>query len=99
MTKNKMRKASAAYAATHESASIRRCWSTWNVAIEQGLLESCDHSGHVLDPVVGQDPRIAGLRCAVGRGGMKAHHLRTHWHGVVCRTRLLVREASRCARC
>ena len=25
-----MRQAFAAYAGTHEAASIRRCWSTWN---------------------------------------------------------------------
>ena len=31
ITKNTMRAAFAAYAATHEPASIRRCWSTWNV--------------------------------------------------------------------
>ncbi len=29
-TKDAMRQAFAAYAATHEAASIRRCWSTWN---------------------------------------------------------------------
>ena len=34
ITKNKMRAAFAAYAATHEPASIRRCWSTWNVLCE-----------------------------------------------------------------
>ena len=31
VTKRKMRAAFAAYAATHEPASIRRCWSTWNM--------------------------------------------------------------------
>jgi integrase/recombinase XerC len=31
ITKDNMRAAFAAYASTHESASIRRCWSTWNV--------------------------------------------------------------------
>jgi integrase/recombinase XerC len=31
ITKNTVRAAFAAYAATHEPASIRRCWSTWNV--------------------------------------------------------------------
>ena len=31
ITKDSMRAAFAAYAATHEPASIRRCWSTWNV--------------------------------------------------------------------
>jgi integrase/recombinase XerC len=31
ITKNNMRAAFAAYASTHEPASIRRCWSTWNV--------------------------------------------------------------------
>ena len=31
ITKNDMRAAFAAYASTHEPASIRRCWSTWNV--------------------------------------------------------------------
>ena len=31
ITKDNMRAAFAAYAATHEPASIRRCWSTWNV--------------------------------------------------------------------
>jgi integrase/recombinase XerC len=31
ITKENMRAAFAAYAATHEPASIRRCWSTWNV--------------------------------------------------------------------
>ena len=31
ITKNTMRAAFAAYASTHEPASIRRCWSTWNV--------------------------------------------------------------------
>lgn len=30
ITKDAMRSAFAAYAATHEPASIRRCWSTWN---------------------------------------------------------------------
>jgi len=34
ITKNTMRAAFAAYAATHEPASIRRCWSTWNVLCE-----------------------------------------------------------------
>lgn len=31
ITKDSMRHAFAAYARDHESASIRRCWSTWNV--------------------------------------------------------------------
>jgi site-specific recombinase XerC len=31
ITKDIMRAAFAAYASTHEPASIRRCWSTWNV--------------------------------------------------------------------
>jgi len=31
ITKNIMRAAFAGYASTHEPASIRRCWSTWNV--------------------------------------------------------------------
>ena len=31
ITKDAMRAAFAAYAATHEPASIRRCWSTWNM--------------------------------------------------------------------
>jgi integrase/recombinase XerC len=31
ITKDNMRRAFAVYASTHESASIRRCWSTWNV--------------------------------------------------------------------
>ena len=31
ITKSKMRATFAAYASTHEPASIRRCWSTWNV--------------------------------------------------------------------
>jgi integrase/recombinase XerC len=31
VTKDHMRAAFAAYASTHEPASIRRCWSTWNV--------------------------------------------------------------------
>ena len=31
ITRDNMRAAFAAYAATHEPASIRRCWSTWNV--------------------------------------------------------------------
>jgi site-specific recombinase XerC len=31
ITKDTMRAVFAAYAATHEPASIRRCWSTWNV--------------------------------------------------------------------
>ena len=31
ITKDNMRAAFAAYASTHEPASIRRCWSTWNV--------------------------------------------------------------------
>jgi integrase/recombinase XerC len=31
LTKDAMRRAFACYAATHEPASIRRCWSTWNV--------------------------------------------------------------------
>jgi integrase/recombinase XerC len=31
ITKNSMRAAFAAYAEDHEAASIRRCWSTWNV--------------------------------------------------------------------
>jgi site-specific recombinase XerC len=30
MTTNAMRTAFAAYADSHEAASIRRCWSTWN---------------------------------------------------------------------
>jgi site-specific recombinase XerD len=30
ITKESMRRAFAAYADTHEAASIRRCWSTWN---------------------------------------------------------------------
>ncbi len=30
ITKDTMRQAFAAYAQTHEAASIRRCWSTWN---------------------------------------------------------------------
>jgi integrase/recombinase XerC len=34
ITKDNMRAAFAAYAATHEPASIRRCWSTWNVLCE-----------------------------------------------------------------
>jgi integrase/recombinase XerC len=31
ITKDSMRQAFATYAETHEAASIRRCWSTWNV--------------------------------------------------------------------
>jgi site-specific recombinase XerD len=31
ITKDSMRQAFAAYARDHEAASIRRCWSTWNV--------------------------------------------------------------------
>lgn len=31
ITRSKLRAAFAAYASTHEPASIRRCWSTWNV--------------------------------------------------------------------
>jgi hypothetical protein len=31
ITKDHMRTAFAAYACSHERASIRRCWSTWNV--------------------------------------------------------------------
>jgi integrase/recombinase XerC len=31
ITKENMRAAFAAFASTHEAASIRRCWSTWNV--------------------------------------------------------------------
>ena len=31
ITKDSMRTAFAAYARDHEAASIRRCWSTWNV--------------------------------------------------------------------
>jgi len=31
ITKDAMRRAFASYAATHEPASTRRCWSTWNV--------------------------------------------------------------------
>jgi integrase/recombinase XerC len=31
ITKDPMRAAFAAYAQDHEAASIRRCWSTWNV--------------------------------------------------------------------
>jgi len=31
ITKDSMRSAFAAYARDHEAASIRRCWSTWNV--------------------------------------------------------------------
>src|SRR5271166_5348727 len=31
ITKESMRQAFAAYARDHEAASIRRCWSTWNV--------------------------------------------------------------------
>jgi len=34
ITKNTMRAAFAAYASAHEPASIRRCWSTWNVLCE-----------------------------------------------------------------
>lgn len=30
LTKDSLRQAFAAYAGTHEAASIRRCWSTWN---------------------------------------------------------------------
>jgi site-specific recombinase XerC len=31
ITKDSMRGAFADYASSHEAASIRRCWSTWNV--------------------------------------------------------------------
>ena len=34
ITKDTMRAAFAGYAANHEPASIRRCWSTWNVLCE-----------------------------------------------------------------
>jgi integrase/recombinase XerC len=34
ITKDTMRAAFAAYASTHEPASIRRCWSTWNVVCD-----------------------------------------------------------------
>jgi|SRR5271166_3185161 len=34
ITKNTMRAAFAAYASAYEPASIRRCWSTWNVLCE-----------------------------------------------------------------
>ncbi|MHA7664097.1 tyrosine-type recombinase/integrase [Mycolicibacterium sp. HS_4_1] len=51
-----MRRAFASYAATHEAASIRRCWSTWNV------LCTFLYTGDQLDanpmPLVGR-PKLA----------------------------------------
>lgn len=40
LTRDVMREAFAAYAGTHEAASIRRCWSTWNTLC--GFLFSAD---------------------------------------------------------
>ncbi len=40
LTKDAMRRAFAAYAESHESASIRRCWSTWNTLC--GFLFTAD---------------------------------------------------------
>jgi integrase/recombinase XerC len=36
ITKESMRQAFAAYAESHEAASIRRCWSTWNTLCSRG---------------------------------------------------------------
>lgn len=40
ITKDAMRQAFATYAQTHEAASIRRCWSTWNTLC--GYLYTCE---------------------------------------------------------
>jgi hypothetical protein len=41
ITKESMRTAFAAYARDHEAASIRRCWSTWNVLCTFSIPVNC----------------------------------------------------------
>jgi hypothetical protein len=56
ITKDAMRRAFASYAACHEPASIRRCWSTWNVLCE--FLFTADLIGSNPMPLVGR-PKAA----------------------------------------
>jgi hypothetical protein len=75
ITKDTMRAAFAAYASTHEPASIRRCWSTWNVLCD--FLYTAELIAAKSMPFVGrprgQDapplpPPTCGLRAARGGG-------------------------------
>lgn len=52
ITRDSMRTAFGAYAHGHEAASIRRCWSTWNVLC--GFLYMCELIGANPMPAVGR---------------------------------------------
>ena len=58
ITKDTMRQAFSAYARDHEAASIRRCWSTWNVLCaflytgEQRYLAPYDLAIQQIDPAI-----------------------------------------------
>ena len=77
ITKNTMRAAFAAYASTHEPASIRRCWSTWNVLCD--FLYTAELIAANPMPFVGRPkaaktlprslPNLAVGRAARGGGG------------------------------
>ena len=90
ITKDSMRAAFAAYAATHEPASIRRCWSTWNVLCD--FLYTAELIPANPMPFVGRpkaaktlprslpQPAVAALLDVVGRD--HASPRRTDWPGV-----------------
>ena len=56
LTGDAMRGAFAAYAGSHEAASIRRCWSTWNTLC--GFLYTCELIAANPMPLIGR-PKVA----------------------------------------
>ena len=74
ITKDTMRAAFAAYAGTHEPASIRRCWSTWNVLCEflyTAELIPANPMSFVGRPArprrsPGPSPNLRSPRCSMG---------------------------------
>ena len=79
ITKDSMRHAFATYARDHEAASIRRCWSTWNVLCT--FLYTGEQLAATLPP------------CIVTRPSLRPGALRHSWRarlssaGSLCRTR------------
>jgi integrase/recombinase XerC len=65
-----MRAVCAAYAATHEPASIRRCWSTWNVLCE--FLYTAELMGANPMPFVGRRKADKTLPRSLTSGSRRA---------------------------
>jgi integrase/recombinase XerC len=70
ITKDSMRQAFAAYARDHEAASIRRCWSTWNVLCT--FLYTGEQLAANPMPLVGRPKLAKPLPRALPRTAVKA---------------------------